>query len=244
MAQAAEDLKTISGQDGVPKDSPDAASVPVPTVRIDNEHDPFATIVCISYGDRLGELLDTVAALKNLGLNVRRAKVGINEKTGNFRHKFYITDAATSEKIQKSRRLEEIRLTILNNLLLFHPESGQELAWGIRARKSESALSSPLGARSNHAVETIITVDGEPDDAYSTLFIKTRDRPGLLVEIVKVLKDINVNVISAEVRRIKTPPAPGPSFSRGRMRCSGPYAVVHTQWSIRMDHCAFALQIS
>lgn len=56
MAQAAEDLKTISGQDGVPKDSPDAASVPVPTVRIDNEHDPFATIVCISYGDRLGEV--------------------------------------------------------------------------------------------------------------------------------------------------------------------------------------------
>lgn len=33
--------------------------------------------------------------MKNLGLNVRRAKVGINEKTGNFRHKFYITDAAT-----------------------------------------------------------------------------------------------------------------------------------------------------
>ena len=36
-----------------------------------------------------------VASLKNLGLNVRRAKVGINEKTGHFRHKFYITDAQT-----------------------------------------------------------------------------------------------------------------------------------------------------
>lgn len=32
-------------------------------------------------------------------------------------HKFFITDANTSEKILKSARLEEIRLTILNNLL-------------------------------------------------------------------------------------------------------------------------------
>lgn len=53
-----------------------------------------------------------------------------------------------SEKILKSRRLEEIRLTILNNLLLFHPESGQELAWGIRAHKADSSIDVPLGARS------------------------------------------------------------------------------------------------
>ena len=32
-------------------------------------------------------------------------------------HKFFLTDAHTSEKILKSARLEEIRLTILNNLL-------------------------------------------------------------------------------------------------------------------------------
>lgn len=56
--------------------------------------------------------------------------------------------AACSEKILKSRRLEEIRLTILNNLLLFHPESGEELAWGIRARKADSSIDTPLGARS------------------------------------------------------------------------------------------------
>lgn len=46
----------------------------------------------------------------------------------------------------------------------------------------------------------MIKVSGQEDDAFSTLTIKTLDRPGLLVEIVKVLKDINVNVISAEVR--------------------------------------------
>ena len=38
-----------------------AAAVPEPVVKIDNESDPFATIVSIQYGDRLGELLDTVS---------------------------------------------------------------------------------------------------------------------------------------------------------------------------------------
>ena len=35
-------------------------AVPTPVVKIDNQHDPFATVVTIEYGDRLGELLDTV----------------------------------------------------------------------------------------------------------------------------------------------------------------------------------------
>jgi UTP:GlnB (protein PII) uridylyltransferase len=194
-AETAEaELPTVSGANGV---QPEDLDIPKPSIKIDNEHDPFATIVCIGYGDRLGELLDTVASLKNLNLNVRRAKIGQSER-GTNRHKFYITDATTSEKILKSRRLEEIRLTILNNLL-FHPESGEELAWGIRARKADSIDVAPLGARSHRVVDTVITIGGTEDDAYSTLFIKTLDRPGLLVEIVKVLKDLNVNVISAEV---------------------------------------------
>ena len=37
-----------------------AEEVPTPVVKIDNQHDPFATVVTIEYGDRLGELLDTV----------------------------------------------------------------------------------------------------------------------------------------------------------------------------------------
>ena len=59
------------------------------------------------------------------------------------------------------------------------------------------------------AINTLITVapaDGEVP--FSKLTIRTRDRPGLLVEIVKVLKDINVNVISAEVRGRQLPLRP------------------------------------
>lgn len=35
-------------------------TVPKPVVKIDNQSDPFATVVSIQFGDRLGELLDTV----------------------------------------------------------------------------------------------------------------------------------------------------------------------------------------
>ena len=61
-----------------------------------------------------------VAALKNLKLNIRRAKIKA-AADGTHVHKFFITDANTSEKILKSARLEEIRLTILNNLLQVPP---------------------------------------------------------------------------------------------------------------------------
>lgn len=43
----------------------DSATVamPTPTIKIDNASDPFATIVKVDFGDRLGELLDTVCAV-------------------------------------------------------------------------------------------------------------------------------------------------------------------------------------
>ena len=45
----------------MPSDGPEAAiGEAVPTVKIDNYTDPFATILKIDFGDNLGELLDTV----------------------------------------------------------------------------------------------------------------------------------------------------------------------------------------
>ncbi len=44
--------------------------------------------------------------------------------------------------------MEEIRLTILNNLLQYHPEAGSNMAWGAYARKESSRdLLSPLGEK-------------------------------------------------------------------------------------------------
>lgn len=157
-------------------------------------------------------------ALKNLGLNIRRAK--IDQTDPNSKNKFYITDASTSEKVVKrcahevdchhhdrhhcnnhSAMIEEIRLTILNNLLQYHPESAEELAWGPKVRKPSTFDSTaPLGlANRSHVVDTYIDVTENSAGTFTVINLRTTDRPGLLVDIVRVLKDINVNVVSAEV---------------------------------------------
>uniref|UniRef100_A0A7R9VPS9 Uncharacterized protein n=1 Tax=Chlamydomonas euryale TaxID=1486919 RepID=A0A7R9VPS9_9CHLO len=55
-------------------------------------------------------LPEQVSALRSLGLNIRKAKVAgdMNE--------FYITESVTSEKVIKSARLEEIRVTVMQSL--------------------------------------------------------------------------------------------------------------------------------
>ena len=65
----------------------------------------------------------------------------------------------TSSQITKSARLEDIRLTILNNLMLFHPESTYELAWGLKVASgydSDSSQPQTLGERSRCARYTLI----------------------------------------------------------------------------------------
>lgn len=180
-----------------------SAAVPEPVVKIDNHSDPFATVVTVEFGDRLGELLDTVNSLKNLGLNIRRAKLKSGEAGTGGEHKFFITDGRTSEKVVKSAKIEEIRLTILNNMLEFHPESGEQLAWGSAVARSivrdTSDPTRPLGRRKRSIVTQIETRDGE---IYTEILVNTLDRPGLLTDIVRVLKDINLNVVSAEVDTI------------------------------------------
>ena len=49
-------------------------------------------------------------------------------------------------------------------------------------------------------VKTHVEVTPEDETgSFSIVHVKTRDRPGLLTDIVRTLKDLNVNVISAEV---------------------------------------------
>lgn len=51
-------------------------------------------------------------------------------------------------------------------------------------------------------IKTVIKVQEDPEGAYTEVIIKTTDRPGLLTDIVHYMKDINVNVISAEVSQV------------------------------------------
>ena len=87
-----------------------------------------------------------MSALKGLNLNVRRAKV--KHADGAVKNKFYVTDSHSADKIMKSARLEEIRLSILQNLQFYHPEAGEKLAWGKRAKKAtKRSQLEPLGMK-------------------------------------------------------------------------------------------------
>jgi hypothetical protein len=118
-----------------------------------------------------------------------------------------------SIQVIKSSRIEEIRVTILQNLIQYHPESACALAWGDGggdAREDASGLHvaggrdghdalAPLGTRGPRAVRTRVVLSEDPTGSHSELYIETTDRPGLLTAIVGVLKDLSVNVVSAEV---------------------------------------------
>ncbi len=64
----------------------------------------------------------------------------------------------------------------------------------------------------------------EESGTHSKVSIRTRDRPGLLTDIVHTLKDISVNVISAEVR-------PRPVLLTPQLCCM--HGFVH--WCVRIS---------
>ncbi|KAK8928996.1 hypothetical protein KSP39_PZI017793 [Platanthera zijinensis] len=166
----------------------DIDTVPLPIVMIDQDSDPNATNVQISFGDRLGALIDTMKAIKNLGLDVTKGTVTTEDSV--IKTKFFITKLG--RKVEDPSILERIRLTIINNLLKYHPESSERLAlgeaFGIKAPKEKLDID----------VATHIHVQDDGPKR-SLLYIETADRPGLLLEIIKMMVDINVNVESAEV---------------------------------------------
>ncbi|XP_002984308.2 ACT domain-containing protein ACR12 [Selaginella moellendorffii] len=161
--------------------------VPLPIVHIDQESDPHVTIVELSYGDRLGALLDTMKALKDLGLNVVKGSVAVSGKTKSNR--LSITRAATGRKVEDPELLESIRLTIISNLLQYHPESSEKLAMGEAFGKKPPKKID---------VKTHITVTDQ-GPARSLLTIETADKPGLLLDIVEMITATSVTVESAEI---------------------------------------------
>ncbi|PSR92953.1 ACT domain-containing protein [Actinidia chinensis var. chinensis] len=172
------------------KSEQDTDFVPMPIVLIDQDSDSDATIVQVSFGDRLGALIDTMMALKDLGLDV--AKGTVTTEGSEKQTKFFITRLATGRKVEDPDLLERIRLTIINNLLKYHPESSERLAMGeaFGIKAPEKKLDVDI------ATHIYVKEDGPKR---SLLCIETADRPGLLLEIIKIMADININVESAEI---------------------------------------------
>ncbi|KAE8795872.1 ACT domain-containing protein ACR12 [Hordeum vulgare] len=163
-------------------------AVPQPVVLIDQDSDRDATIVQLSFGDRLGALLDTMKALKDLGLDVTKGSVATDSSV--TQTKFHIM--RLGRKVEDPDMLETIRLTIINNLLQYHPESSEKLAmgefFGIKAPEKKVDV--------EVATHVIVQDDGPKR---SMLYIETADRPGLLLEVIKIITDVNIDVESAEI---------------------------------------------
>ncbi|CAN8298071.1 unnamed protein product [Cochlearia groenlandica] len=173
-----------------PKSEDEDDVVPMPMVLIDQDADPEATIVQLSFGDRLGALIDTMKSLKDLGLDVIKGTVSTE---GSIKQtKFSITKLDTGRKVEDPDLLEQIRLTIINNLLKYHPECSEQLAmgetFGIKAPEKKIDV--------DIATHIHVKKDGPKR---SLLCIETADRPGLVVEVIKVMADINIDVESAEI---------------------------------------------
>ncbi|CAA2976112.1 ACT domain-containing ACR11-like [Olea europaea subsp. europaea] len=171
------------------ENSQETGTVPTPVVIIDQDSDSDATVVEITFGDRLGALLDTMKALKNLGLNVIKGNVYLD--SSGKHNKFAITKASTGRKVEEPELLEAIRLTIINNLLQYHPESSAQLAMGA----AFGVL--PPNQTVDVDIATHINVKDDGPER-SLLYVETVDRPGLLVDLVKIITDINIAVESGE----------------------------------------------
>ncbi|GAB2222156.1 hypothetical protein Drorol1_Dr00013358 [Drosera rotundifolia] len=163
--------------------------IPTPKVIIDQDSDPTATVVKITFGDRLGALLDTMNALKNLGLNVVKANVFLD--SSGKHNTFAITNAATGRKVDDPELLEAIRLTIINNMLEYHPESSAQLAMGATFGIT------PPQQQVDVDIATHVNIKDDGVDR-SLLYVEAADRPGLLVDLVKIITDINISVQSGE----------------------------------------------
>lgn len=164
-------------------------TIPTPVVIIDQDSDPNATVVEITFGDRLGALLDTMNALKNLGLNVVKANVFLD--SSGKHNKFAITKVDTGRKVDDPELLEAIRLTIINNMIEYHPESSAQLAMGVAF-----GVVPPKQQVDVDIATRVRVYDDGPNR--SLLYVESADRPGLLVDLVKIITDINITVSSGE----------------------------------------------
>ncbi|KAI4962870.1 hypothetical protein ZWY2020_024705 [Hordeum vulgare] len=114
-------------------------------------------------------ITSAMSALRNLGLNVVKASVCLD--SSGKHNKFAITKSSTGRKIDDPELLEAVRLTIINNMLEYHPVDVD--------------------------IATHIEIyDDGPER--SLLVVESADRPGLLVDLVKIIADINITVQSGE----------------------------------------------
>lgn len=161
---------------------PEAFDVPSPVVSIDQYSNPDATVLQVSFGGSLGALNDSINALKHLGVDV--AKRTITAEGSVIKTQAFVTRMSTGCKVEDPALLENIRVTIISNLL----KCNQERAVGEHG---------PLKKHDGVYIATHIHVEDDGPKR-SLLHIQTEDRPGLLIKVMKIISNASITIESAE----------------------------------------------
>ncbi|XP_050939308.1 ACT domain-containing protein ACR11-like [Cucumis melo] len=173
----------------------DTDTISILIVIIDQDSDQDATVVEITFGDWLGALLDTMNALKNLGLNVFKANVFLN--SSGKHNRISITKADTGRKVDDLEWLE---------IKLVAQESSAPLAIGATFGVVPPQQQILLDIKTNSVIISQVDVDiatyiNIQDDGpnQSLLYVETTDQPELLVDLVKSITNINIAVEYGEL---------------------------------------------
>ncbi|RVW37003.1 ACT domain-containing protein ACR12 [Vitis vinifera] len=198
----------------------------LPNILMDfvREHGMGYGLDLFAYGPISVSLDVQMKALKGLDLDVQKELLRLRDQS--LKQNFSLPECNDGRKVEDPDMLERIRLTIINNLLKYHPESSEQLAmgeaFGIKAPEKKVILPALCGGillwnavriqmkfslmlmlqliymskmMGQRGANTWTEINGMDPENLNMI----ADRPGLLLEIVEIITDVNVDVESAEI---------------------------------------------
>ncbi|MCA0042684.1 [protein-PII] uridylyltransferase [Celeribacter sp. ASW11-22] len=156
-------------------------------IRIDlhQDDDRDATRACFALADHHGIFSRLAGALALVGANVVDART-FTTKDGYATPAFWIQDK-DGNPFEESR-LPRLRQSIEKNLR-GEVITGEALKSRDKIKKRESKFNVP----------TSITFDNEGSEIFTIVEVDTRDRPGLLYDLTRVLAENNISIVSAQI---------------------------------------------
>ena len=156
-------------------------------IRIDlhPDEDRDATRACFALADHHGIFSRLSGALALVGANVVDART-YTSKDGYATAVFWIQD-------NDGNPFEESRLPRLRDMI------GKILRGEVMAREALKSRDKIKKRESKFRVPTSISFDNEGSEIFTIIEVDTRDRPGLLYDLTRVLAENNVSIATAQI---------------------------------------------
>ncbi|MEM1362560.1 MAG: [protein-PII] uridylyltransferase [Pseudomonadota bacterium] len=154
-------------------------------IELEPDPDRDATRVCFAMDDHPGIFARLAGSLALVGANVVDAR-SFTSKDGYATAVFWVQDADGHP--YQADRLERLKLTI-------HKTLSGELVTTEAVRRRDKIKK----RERNFTFPTSINFDNEGSEIYTIIEVDTRDRPGLLFDLTRVLAAANVYISSAQI---------------------------------------------